>query len=427
MIKVKYEKMAECQAYFETRPVFRKVFMKLCEKYESLSRMGGSIRLTGLTNEEKNQLSGFLQKDYIGKKTVVISWNEMEKVLENSRFAPVTLKDILEVYNGSLLGKRERKEKELAEREALFEYISEQSEAEEHKLWFRQQIEEKTGVYKILLQLSHDNKAGLAEMMRDIFKAMNRLPAKRKEVLSVPVFAADITGNPHYFDEGTVANQILYSYLKCCAGEAAEEELSATEQKNEILYQAGLVKDDMWNVCLAYGICGIKQDGTIHKGIEGFFTENEPVQVTLRTLWGLKCVKPECEDVYMVENPAVFSYLCKKYPDKSFICGNGQLNLAVWVVLKKLKLDGCIYYSGDFDPEGLLIAQSIKKRYPDSVKYWNYTAELYENNISDKEISQNRLKKLENIDDIELQDVKEKMLCIRRAAYQEAFLADFSL
>lgn len=64
----KQVKLEECVCYFKERSVYKKVFQKMRWKYAGLGHFGGTVCLTGLSREEKNQLSGFLQKDYAEKK-----------------------------------------------------------------------------------------------------------------------------------------------------------------------------------------------------------------------------------------------------------------------------------------------------------------------------------------------------------------------
>jgi hypothetical protein len=53
-----------------------------------------------------------------------------------------------------------------------------------------------------------------------------------------------------------------------------------------------------------------------------------------------------------------------------------------------------IYYSGDFDPEGLLIADRLCARYGEQLRLWRYTPQDYEKAISAKVLNVVRLKKL---------------------------------
>lgn len=67
--------------------------------------------------------------------------------------------------------------------------------------------------------------------------------------------------------------------------------------------------------------------------------------------------------IYLLENPAVFSIFIKKYPKCAAVCVNGQPQLSTLVLLDFLQENYTFYYQGDFDPEGLLIAQRLKERY----------------------------------------------------------------
>lgn len=72
--------MNECLDYFRQRSVYEKLFQKFKEKYASLGHMGGKAVLSGLTLAEKQDLSGFLQKDYTENKTVTVSAGLLENV-----------------------------------------------------------------------------------------------------------------------------------------------------------------------------------------------------------------------------------------------------------------------------------------------------------------------------------------------------------
>ena len=88
----------------------------------------------------------------------------------------------------------------------------------------------------------------------------------------------------------------------------------------------------------------------------------ETLQCTLQTLYRLERVSGG-EDVYVVENPAVFAALVSRYPEQAFVCTNGQLRLSALILLDLLSRDSRLHYAGDYDPEGLGIAQRLKDRY----------------------------------------------------------------
>ena len=129
--------------------------------------------------------------------------------------------------------------------------------------------------------------------------------------------------------------------------------------------------------------------------------------------------------VYIVENPAIFSMLIKEKPEAGILCGNGQLRLASHVLLDLFDKETEFLYAGDFDPEGLLIAQNLKEKYGDRMHLWKYEKELYEMYRSEVEISEKSLKKLDNIYLKELLEIAGLMKKQKKATYQEALWKEY--
>lgn len=417
--------LEECMLYFKARPVYKKLFLKMRDKYAGLGRFGGTVLLTSLSREEKNQLGGFFQKDYTINKTITISADLMERCLASSKFAGLTWELILETYFGEPL--QVKREIELAEskrREDYFAEILEQISDESGREWLHCVLAEKKEGYLLIMQLYKENPEELRNVLNYVTAGIAKLKVfqekKQKELL--PVFSANITGNPHYFDEGKTGEKLLFHYLKERNFVLKQEGLSKVEYKNRIYYEAGILKDEVSNDALAYGIHGWRMEGGLHKGIEGFFESQEPVKLTLQTIGRLEKICGQSQQVYVVENPAVFSVLIREHPEWTVICGNGQLRLAVLVLMDKFMGDTVFWYAGDFDPEGLLIAQKLKLRYGDRLNLWKYEANLYETYLSEVELSDRRIKKLEQVYIQELQEIKEVMCKKRRAAYQESMI-----
>ena len=83
--------LEECMLYFKARPVYKKLFLKMRDKYAGLGHFGGTAMLTSLSREEKSQLGGFFQRDYTSNKTITISADLMKKCLESSKFAALCI------------------------------------------------------------------------------------------------------------------------------------------------------------------------------------------------------------------------------------------------------------------------------------------------------------------------------------------------
>ena len=417
--------LEECMLYFKARPVYKKLFLKMRDKYVGLGHFGGTAMLTSLSREEKSQLGGFFFFFYTSNKTITISADLMKKCLESSKFAGLTWELILETYFGEPL--QVKKEIELAEskrREDYFAEILESISDESGREWLRSILEEKKEGYLLITQLYKESPEELRSILTYVTTGIAKLKVfqdkKQKELLAV--FSANVTGNPHYFDEGKTGEKLLFNYLGERNFDLKQEGLSRAEYKNRIYYEAGILKDEVSNDALAYGIHGWKPDGGLHEGIEGFLENREPVKLTLQTIGRLEKVCGQSSQVYVVENPAVFSVLIREYPQRTVICGNGQLRLAVLILMDKFSCDTVFWYAGDFDPEGLLIAQKLKVRYGERLKLWKYEADLYETYLSEVELSDRRMKKLEQVSVQELQEIREAMYKKRRSAYQESMM-----
>ena len=103
----------------------------------------------------------------------------------------------------------------------------------------------------------------------------------------------------------------------------------------------------------------------------------------------------------------------------TLLCLHGQLKTASWALLDRLAKGGAVFwYSGDFDPEGLLIAQRLRQRY-ENVQLWHFSAVEYQR--TQIPLPANRLKRLQGICDLELKPIVMKMQEWKCAYYQESF------
>lgn len=421
--------MKRCIAYFEERPVYRKLFEKVRENYARLGHLGGTVHLTGLNEEERCQLGGFFQRDYSEKKTITISYTAMEKALTNSRFAGMKWEEILREYLGEeLIAKKEQKIAREKDREHYFSEILAGIPENPGSIWLKEILRTQGEGYLLLVKQYKETPEHLREVLGHFLEAVPQLPLFRTshELVNMerlPVFAALTTGNPHFFDAGMPGEQLLVAFLRYRISDSMGKTAFRAEEKAELFYKAGLLKDDLSNNTLVYGISGWTKDGKLHEGIEGFMSQREPVILTLQTLGSLDRVCTQNgKSVYIVENPAVFSTLVRAWPDAAVICGNGQIRLATLVLLDLFDDETTFFYAGDFDPEGLVIAQRLKERFGERLHFWNYQKKYYEECHSNVVISEKSLKKLEKIYVTELQEIREALRQEKKAAYQETML-----
>ncbi len=420
----------EAVEYFKKKPVYEKLFNEFKKKYESHGKIGGIAVLTGLSTGDKEDISGFLMKDFTSEEEVRVSAKLFEKALLKSRFSSLTTLDILTHYFGIKL--RTNKEKSEEDEGKRAEYLAELTEYTD-KAYIKEWL---TGVFctgadgAVVIARSYNaDKSELKIILQKLIKAIPMLPyfqgGKKKELLAV--FAAQAAGNPHFFDDNTLAGNLLTAFLRDYFRFGYEDDLSEAENRSKVLFKAGLIKDTLSNDVIAYGIRGRCVDGSLHQGMEGFLHQKEPVKLSLLTLANLEEIFTNSVDrrVYIVENPAVFSILISRFPEKSFICSYGQIRRAVFMLLDLFDKNTVFSYAGDFDPEGLLIAERLKKRYGDRLIFWKYEPEMYIKYMSEEKLTKQRIKKLDGVRDAALLKIAELMREEGSAAYQESMLEEY--
>lgn len=121
----------------------------------------------------------------------------------------------------------------------------------------------------------------------------------------------------------------------------------------------------------------------------------------------------------------MYSILIDKLPENTFVCSSGQFTYAVWLLLEKLVESNCqIYYVGDLNLEGLLMAQRLLNRFPNFVQTIGMTLLNYEKAKVQTEISDNRLKQLRALKDPNLQKIALKIEKNQEIAMQEGFISE---
>ena len=420
----------EAVEYFKKKPVYEKLFNEFKKKYESHGKIGGIAVLTGLSTGDKEDISSFLMKDFTSEEEVRVSAKLFEKALLKSRFSSLTTLDIITRYFGiKLRTNKEKSEEDVGKRAEYLAELTGYTDKAYIKEWL-------TGVFctgadgAVVIARSYNaDKNELKIILQKLIKAIPMLPyfqgGKKKELLAV--FAAQAAGNPHFFDDNTLAGNLLTAFLRDYFRFGYEDDLSEAENRSNVLFKAGLIKDTLSNDVIAYGIRGRCVDGSLHQGMEGFLHQKEPVKLSLLTLANLEETFTNSVDrrVYIVENPAVFSILTSRFPEKAFICSYGQIRRAVFMLLDLFNKNTVFSYAGDFDPEGLLIAERLKKRYGDRLAFWKYEPDIYLKYMSEEKLTKQRIKKLDGVRDAALLKIAELMREEGRAAYQESMLEEY--
>jgi len=406
--------------YFKNIPVYTKLFVEFREKFISYGRLGGTVKINMYQEDELQELALFIgtTTDALRKrKTLKIS--DFEQALKGTKFEHISLLTLLETYfNEIFISRKEKtKQKLVEENEQLTEWRMVYTALDE---WFPV-VQQRTLDVQWILRLMRE--PDFESKLSNLDRAIRLLPTDYERL---PFFSQRVTGNPHTFDLHTVEGKLLLHVLRVNSEMLSVDELvsplSSTEEVNELLLKHLILRDDLSNDVSVANLIGYA-NGVIHPMWQAACETKSAWNVPLREVLKLDKVHPvEGGRVYIVENSGVFSTLLDAKETVPLLCTHGQFKLAAFKVLDLLALAGCeLYYAGDFDPEGLAMAQRLLNRYPDQCHLWKMDLLSYEASMPIQDIS-GRISKLAAIEHPLLTPIANRMKQTGKAGYQEALL-----
>lgn len=416
----------ECAAYLKKNPAYSRLMKELQKKWKSYGRIAGIITLKNTTEEERRAIGGIVGKTFTDE-IVKITFQEFEQGLQKTRYAPIDMKLVLEnYYERTLYTNYEQKTRVQTAKDDFFDglFIYFEGCVEKTSVvfrWIRELQWHKKYGYQILnKEFTRDSKEAEA-LAQNVGKALIRLEEMDGEESLLAVFAATVSGNPHYFDRGTAASQLLTHAV--CFWKNFDMPQNAYEWR-ECMQTVGVVSDNIASMVHAFGVQLETRDG-LHPAYEAFNNLKEPYVLTAENLKSIIGAKANNNKVYVVENEMVFLYLVEnaKEKDAAFLCTSGQLRVAAFQLLAYLANSGSvIYYSGDLDPTGMDIADRLWQRYGNVVHLWRMDVEDYKKSISEELLNERQLVKLEHLKNTTLCRTAEFVRKEKRAGYQENLL-----
>lgn len=419
--------MKKALELINSNKVYKKIFNEVYKKYKIYGKITGSFTLKATCKEEIEVLFNFDSRVITDGKAKIKSRTVEElfnRKLENSTFQQLLVK----VIGEELKTNKEVKIKEKDDEILFYEKIVKISKNGVGKKWFMHVLQERSYGYNVINRRYNQDKSSdkLEELKSSlvlIINALNELPCLNNEYENIAVFAAIHTKDSHFFDNNFFTGRL---FIKALSFTFNKSEPTDINELNELYYEAGIIKDEISNHTTIYGLSGFDKDNKAIASINSFNNWKEPLQISVSNLLKIDYLKAINNTVFIFENPAVFHKILKKVEGNiSLICTSGQLNLSSYMILNKIKDLESIYYAGDFDPEGLLIAYKLKERYNDKLKFLCYSKENYLRCISNNIIDNARMKKLNKINCVDLEEIINKLNVNRRAAYQELLINDY--
>lgn len=400
--------MHDYTKYFKEQSGFDRFIKKIYQKYSSISRFSGTIKLNKITNEEAKVLSRLFGTSLTEGSDITLAINKFIKIMENSKFTDFDIAILIQEYLQIPLitNKEERQGKEL--QEALFyqEIISEKETL--GNIWLKEVIQTKIAPYSLIHQRYLHNQRNLKKELINIIELLNHIPKKR---VLLSIYASTYTTDPHYLDlDNSHSNLFLYglSYI------SKEKYPTTREEKINLLKKCNIEIDSLSNFIITY------QLQSSNPAINIFSQNKEPLILNIQNILNTNTFTSKHKKIFIFENPSILTEILSNNLDISIIITSGIPNTALYLLLDKLiETNNQLYYNGDFDPEGLLIADKLKEKYQEKLTLFCYQEKDYKNCISSKPLTDTRLKKLTKIKSKDLLEMSNLLLQHQKSAYQE--------
>ena len=419
-----------CAEYLRSKPELERCIRQLKKKWLSFGKVTGNIVLKNASEQERQAVGGVLGKRFY-EKDIRFSCFDFEHALQKSCYGPVEIKGVLEEYfQETLLTNQEKtvrkEEKKHRFLMAVREYMAEISDEKSIVYSWSLKLEsDRVYGYQLLMKEYYNDPEQALLLMQQVGRGWTVLERYQKsgEMYPLAVFAAEVTGNPHFFDRNTVAGQLLM-HLICYASGADLPENA--HQWRERLEAVCIVSDNLSSMIHAYGL-HLRTGKQWHPAYEAFCQLKQPCVVTMENLQGITGASTEHNRAYIVENEMVFSYLISQMEEEevTLLCTSGQPRTAALKLISLLLAEGTeLFYSGDIDPDGVRIAERLWKKFDGRIHLWRMEASDYKACLSKETFGPIGNSKLDGLEHPQLKItakvMKNKGLC----GYQENILQD---
>lgn len=217
-----------------------------------------------------------------------------------------------------------------------------------------------------------------AELVRTSLDVVAALPADN---VTLPVFAARTTDDPHALDRDTALGAMVNDALAQLDLEEADDgavwPTAPAYWWRRRWSRVGVICDDLSVSALALNLPARSGGDIVGNAVDEHRLGGVPLRLTLHQLaTGEIPIEPAA--VFVCENPSVVAMAATRLEGacRPLVCVEGYPNSASLALLDLLTTAGCdLRYHGDFDWDGLRIGASVMGRY-DAIS-WRFDADEY--------------------------------------------------
>ncbi|MZE78253.1 TIGR02679 family protein [Streptomyces sp. SID5475] len=330
----------------------------------------GSLRLTSVSAEERNDLSLLLGKPFTGA-TVTVHLDALDTRLRASA-AGLGLRDVLEELGRPLTDRRAVRAGIAARREHIWSSLASALDTSPlaGQEWAGQWYDllRRTGVPRGVTP-----EAAVRTLQQAVQVLTVLLGPERGGTRGRGELAAMATGSAHGLDDGTWLARLVQRGIAL----AHSTEFPGDAAGRRALWRLVFVTpDEVSSTVLTYGLRPVG-GGWREQALRQRADHHAEAHLTPRDLHDLHLRLPAGTVIHICENPRVVEAVADAACVRPLVCTSGSAATVVLTLLDALTTTGCHFaYHGDFDWPGIALANRIIRRY--GAQPWRMTAEDYE-------------------------------------------------
>lgn len=330
----------------------------------------GSLRLTVLTIQERNDLSLLLGKPLTGT-GVTIRLDALEARLRASA-AGLGLREVLEELGPPLTDRRAVRADAAASRQQVWSSLASSLDASPiaGQAWARQWYDmlRRSGVPR---GVAPD--AAIRTLQQAVHVLAVLLGPERSGSQGRGELAAMTTGSAHGLDDGTWLARLVQRGVALAHGTDFPSDAAG---RRALWRLVSVTPDEVSSTVLTYGLRPVGE-GWREQSLRDRAAHHAETHLTQRDLRDLRLQLPAGTLVHICENPRVVEAAADAACVHPLVCTSGSAATVVMTLLDALAATACRFaYHGDFDWPGIALANRIIRRY--EALPWRMGAEDYE-------------------------------------------------
>lgn len=405
--------------YYKNSLAYRKMCKDLMMKYKRYGRLTGRISLKDYTDKQKIKIADFVGESVadLGSKNDV-SVAKIKSAHLDAKYGDYDLAYLASEVTG--IGLSVDSDGSKPSKEAIKETI--RDEIRQLLSAVRSDV-----LDEIMDKIYYENKykeisLGDIYFLGNAIEKINQRAGQFDGVnfdnyIYLAVFAAEITSNPYEFDEGTVLGDWLFRILALTYGDKPVG-MSYMEYRDRVFEHYGILLDDIFHF-LSVNHMLARSNGEVNSVWSASCRNQVSWKAPLKHILKMDLIYPELGDaLILVENASVFYILSAMFNSLPIVCFHGKLRKSIWTFMDKLSKDAKVYYAGDFDPEGLKMADDLKQAYGDMIDLSLMRMKYYEGSKPRTKIKPANLDILDKIRDEKLKEVAEAIKDTKLVGHQ---------